>query len=587
MSKLKVDWDLEKYFYSSIKDELFLKDIETYKSKSDIFIEKYKGKISELDDLGFLSFLEELETLSIEIERVLIFLGFLSSLDTQNQEIQKEAARIDKMMADYSEKFIFIGEEYKLIGWRRFEAMSKMDLFNSFKNYLRNEGISIQYILSEPEEKVVIKLSTAYDNNLYEELVTSFEYKFKDKKISEDEVRILREDQDRETRKEAFKVLSQMYLQKQNQVVLGNLYSTVCKDNVATIELRKFETVISQRNISEELSDKTVETLLKNVSDNYSLYHSFLSKKAEILSLEKLETFDVFAPYPGEEDSGEITFEEGWKLYIDAIENVDPLLASFSEEMLREGRISVYPREGKASGAYAQYTKNLPEFVLLNWTNTSAAITTLAHELGHAFHGNLSKKQKNLVYSTPLTLAETASIFNETLMFEILLEKEQDKIIRNKLIFNRLDDIFSTIFRQVSYVLFEKRCHESFQKNEPLTYDDFNLMWAEETSKFFGQNINLDKDLIKHGWSSIPHIFHTPFYCYTYAFGNIISLNLYQTYKKSENKNEFIEKYHQLLSAGGSDTPENLLNSIFGIKFDENFYKLAFENIEELLQKLD
>ena len=585
MAELVTEWNLEKYFYSSIHDENLKKDLETYKSRSDAFIQKYKRNISNLSDDDFFLFLEEMDTLNLEIEKVLMYLGFVSSLDTQNQEVQKETARIHKMISEYGEKFLFIDEEFKLMGFKRFEALAALD--SPFKNYLRTTGVNLQYLLSQPEEKVIIKLGTAYSSNLYEELVTSFEFNFRGEKISEDEVRTLREDQDREKRKDAFKSLACVYLNKQNQIVLGNLYSLVCKDNVADVELRKYNTVMSQRNISEELSDETVDTLLKNVSENYLLYQKFLFKKAQILELDKLETYDIYAPFPVIEDVEGMPFEEGWELYKRTIEKIDPELAAFSDEMLSGGRISVYPKEGKTSGAYANYSQKIPEFILLNWSDSPGDVATLAHEMGHAFHGYLSKKQKALVYNTPLTLAETASIFNETLMFETLLEITESKEERNRLICNRLDDIFSTIFRQVAYVLFERRCHESFQRNEPLTFDDYNRMWAEEMKRLMGPDVNVDESLIKHGWSSISHIFQTPFYCYTYAFGNIISLNLYQNYKNSKDKEKFLNSYHEFLAAGGSDTPENLLKDIFDMKFDDSFYAIAFSNIDELIKKLD
>lgn len=585
--ELATEWNLEHYFYSSINDEKLKNDIELYKTEVESFIGKYKGNVSNLTEEDFLEFLEELDTLDLHIEKVSIYLNLLSSLDTQNQDVQKEIAKLNKLLSEYNEKFLFIDEEYKEIGWRRFEYMAGLGILFPFKNYLRTTGINLQYLLTEPEEKVAIKLGTAYSNNLYEELTSSFEFNFRGDIISEDEVRTFREDQDREKRLDAFKSLSSVYKNKQNQIVLGNLYSIICKDNVADVELRKYQTVMSQRNMSEELSDNTVNTLLENVSDNYKIYHKFLSKKAQILKLDKLETYDIFAPFPDLEDMEGMSFEAGWELYKNTIEKIDPKLAAFSDDMLLNERISVFPKQGKTSGAYAQYTQRLPEFVLLNWANSAGDVTTLAHELGHAFHGNLSKKQKGLVYHTPLTLAETASIFNETIMFETLLELAETKSEKNKLICNRLDDIFSTIFRQVAYVLFEKRCHESFQKNEPLTFDDYNRMWLEEMSKLLDSGINIEEDFIKYGWSSISHIFQSPFYCYTYAFGNLISLNLYQNYKNSSDKNDFLKKYHEFLSAGGSDTPENLLKNIFDMKFDESFYETAFSNINELIDKLD
>jgi len=587
MGELKKEWELDRYFYSGIDDVNIKKDIESWKNKCNSFIEKYKQKpISTLNESEFLEFLEESESVDIDIEKVGLYLFFMSSLDTQNQNIQKESTKLEKLYSEYSEKFLFIDEEYKKIGFEKLIKWSKLDIMKPFKNDFVVCANDLKYLLSEPEEKIYLKLSTASSMNLHEELTTSFDFNLNEKQLTEDEIKSLRESQDREKRKEAFKCLADVYLNKQNQVVLGNLYSLVCKENIADMELRGYNTVLSSRNISEELSDETVDFLLKTITSNYDIYHSFLEKKTKLLGLEKMEVCDVFAPYPSVEEEKKFSFEEGWKLYRDTLGKVDPVLDKFSSEMIEGGRISVYPKPGKSTGAYAQYTKNFPEFVLLNWADTLNDVTTLAHEMGHVFHGYLSKIQKEAVYETPLTLAETASIFNETLMFETLIDTIDSEEQKKKLICSRLDDIFGTIFRQVAYVSFEKKCHESFKNNEPLTFDDYNEMWAEETEKLYGPPVSKNRDMIKYGWASIPHIFGTPFYCYTYAFGNIISLNLYQKYKASKNKEEFIKKYHELLAAGGSDSPENLLRDIFNIEFNDDFYSLAFDNIKNLINKL-
>jgi oligoendopeptidase F len=588
MENFPVEWQLEKYFYSGLSDPQRKKDFEDYKQQCESFIKKYKGKIGIIKtDQEFFEFLEECDVLDNLMTKYGMYLGFLSSLDTQNQIIQKEDAKLNKFLSDNYESFLFVEEEYKQIGYEALMKFSESELLKPYKNSIIESANDLKYQLSEAEERVYIKLSSG--NNLFEELVTSFEFLFRGKKKSEDEIRTLRENADRDIRKEAFQILANMYLNKQNQITFGNLYSAVCKSNIADIELRKYPTVISQRNISEQVSDEAVESLLTNTTNAYSLYHKFLEKKRQLLKLDKMKVYDVFAPVNFFGDDAEdsiFTFEEGWKLYKDAIKDVDPLLSEYSDKMLYEGRISVYPKPGKTSGAYANYAQTIPSFVLLNWANSRGDVTTLAHELGHAFHGELSKIQKDAVYSTPLTLAETASIFNETLMFEALLESLQDDNEKKELILSRLDDIFGTIFRQVTYVSFEKKCHESFLRNEPLTFDDYNAMWLEEMKKLYGPDVEINEDMIKAGWSMIPHIFHTPFYCYTYAFGNIISLNIYENYKNAEDKKEFIAKYHKLLSAGGSDTPENLLNNIFGIKFDETFYSTAFSHIEKLINKL-
>lgn len=591
MSKFPTEWQLEKYFYSNLSDPQRQNDFENYLAKCDAFIVKYKGNIQNIKtDVELLEYLEEADVLDAPLTKYSLYLFYLFSLDTQNQLLQKEDEKMMKFYATHYEKFLFIDEEFKKIGYDALMEFSKSEILKSFKNDLIYTANGLKRQLSEAEEKVYLKMFSAQGGDLYEKLTTSFEFFFRGKQMTQDEVRTLRESPDREIRKEAFQVIADVYQNKQAQIVLSDLYSKVCKQNVVDMELRGYQTVVSQRNISEELSDGTVDTLLECVANAYPLYHKFLERKRQLLNLSKLHTYDIFAPvnFNGEKtDSEEIfTFEEGWELYKKAIDNVDPILSKYSDDMLQGGRISVFPKLGKSTGAFANYSKTTPSFVLLNWANTRNDVTTLAHELGHAFHGELSKKQKDAVYSTPLTLAETASIFNETLMFETILNEMEDDGERKELILNRLDDIFGTIFRQVAYVRFEKACHESFLKNEPLSVDDYDSLWTEEMKKLYGSDIEVEENLIKHGWSSIPHIFHSPFYCYTYAFGNIISLNIYENYKKAEDKKMFISKYHELLASGGSDTPENLLQNIFDIKFNETFYQTAFSHIEKLINLL-
>lgn len=587
MTSAKMEWQLDKYFYSGIKDEKIKKDLQVYKDKLEKFISDYENKIWTLSDEQFLQYLEGTEDMSKEIEIISTFLFLASSLDTQDQSLQKETTKLEKMLSDTEERLLFVDEEYKIMGFKSLERISQLEMMKSFKEYIRSEAETLRYLLSKLEEKVYIKLATASSSNLYEEVVTSLQFEFNGEKKTLDEILAQRESTDKHRRECAWNEVASVIKKKQNQIIFGNLYSLVCKGNVADVELRDLETVMKGRNISESISDETVNILLDTIQNNYGLFHRYLKVKAKFFGGDTLKVFDIFAPYPISTIEKKISFEEGWKLYRDTIEKVDPALGAFSDEMLNEGRISVYPKPGKTGGAYAMYSKFIPEFVLLNWTDTPGDVATLAHELGHAFHGNLSKVQKEAVYDTPLTLAETASIFNETIMFETLLETIDDKELKKKMISSRLDDIFGTIFRQIAYVNFEKRCHESFQNNEPLTYDDYNEMWLDEMKKLYGESVDINPELIKYNWIYISHIFESPFYCYTYAFGNIISLNIYQNYKDSDNKEEFIKKYHTLLAAGGSDTPENLLNDIFGIKFDDKFYQTAFKNIEDLIVKLE
>lgn len=586
MDKFLEDWCLSLYFYNGVDDPKINQDLNVFKTKCEDYIKTYDGKISSLSNEEFFTFLEVSDLLQTEEIKISMYFELMVSLNSHDQVVQKAIEKHNKIFSEYYSKLIFVDEEYKKIGYDVLIERSNIKIFEPFKNHLIARANDLKYMLKPDEEKVYIKLDNANNTNLYEELTSAFEFYFNNKKMSESEVLELRYHKNRAIRKRAFESIAKVYSTKANQIVLGNLYSIVCRQNIVDVELRGYKSVMSSRNLSEEVSDNTVNKLVEIVEKNYHLYHKFLKKKSAILGLDEMYIYDVSAPLPKEKGNQKYTFRNGWNLYQKTINKVDPLLAQFSSDMLIGGRMSIFPKPGKTSGAFAQYSKHTEQFVLINWTDSINDVFTMAHELGHAFHGHLSKAQTSSVYDTPLILAETASIFNETLMFETMLKEITSVDERRSVICDKLNDLFVTIFKQIAYTIFERRCHESFLKNQPLTYSDYNAMWMEEMQKLYGKNVKIDPNILQQGWSSISHIYDTPFYCYTYAFGNIISLNLYQNYKNTSDKNGFIKKYHKLLSSGGSDTPENLLYKIFKIKFDEKFYQTAFDNIEDLIKKI-
>jgi oligoendopeptidase F len=222
--------------------------------------------------------------------------------------------------------------------------------------------------------------------------------------------------------------------------------------------------------------------------------------------------------------------------------------------------------------------------VLLNWTNSYDDISTLAHELGHAVHGTLVKKQKRYNADYPLCFAETASIMNETILLNSFLKDNPEH--KEQYLLSYLEDMFGTIFRQIMYISFEYRAHKRYLDGEVLNHDDYSKMWEEETKEMYGDAVHYG-DYEFNGWSMIPHIFDSPFYCYSYAFGNILSIALYNMYSTSADKTVFVDKYKEFLSAGESDTPENLLK-IFELSYKEDFmYDNAFNYISDLLASLE
>ena len=375
---------------------------------------------------------------------------------------------------------------------------------------------------------------------------------------------------------------------------MGNIYSSVCKDSISEIKLRGFKGVMQQRNISEQVPDKAIETLLETVSENYSLYHRFVKIKAQILknkSLlgdyqrqdDKIDVEDLNAPITTKETN--IEFDKAKSIFLDTLKDFDSSFYDFSTQMFNEGRVDVYPKHGKMGGAFASYEKDFDSFVLLNYTGKLRDVSTIAHELGHATHGFLSQKQTHKVYHSGLCLAETASVFNEMLFFENFVKTLDDKQDKLSFMEARLSDIFATIFTQVMYTRFEKECHETFLAGKSLTYPDFNKLWNKYRKEYYGDqvviNVEADQD---SGWSSIPHFFKTPFYCYSYSFGNLLTFSLYQKYIED---NSFVDSYKEVLAAGGSKAPYDLL-----IKHDlditsKDFYLGGIKVIQRMLDEFE
>ena len=285
---------------------------------------------------------------------------------------------------------------------------------------------------------------------------------------------------------------------------------------------------MSKRNISEQLPDDVVDVLMSQVQKHLPLYQRFLAAKQKHLGVSELYGYDVGAPIYSIEKK--IPYEEACTMVLDMFGSFDVRFHDYAKAMIEEGRIDAFPKAGKRGGAFASYDKGVESFVLLNYTETINDVFTLAHELGHAIHGHLAQIQTSPVYDAPLVLAETASIFSENLLMQRIqatLSPEE----RLELLNQKLMDVFGSIHRQIMYVSFERRVHEYIHAGGEMTYRELNLWWDEESKKLSGTTITPILTPEKnYGWSSIPHIFSTPFYCYAYSFGMLTSLSLVQKY---------------------------------------------------------
>ena len=584
MKKIQTNWDLKRYFYSSLTDPKLKKDWNSLTNLTNKFIKKYEGKIKLFKAKDFIQYFKDQEKLRITLTQIAFYLNYSQSLNTQDPQVLKKLAEFQFLSTELSNKVLFINEEFKLLGAKKLMQYAKQ--LPEYENYLYQEAISLRYLLDEKTEFALNLKSQAGSNafvKLYNELTGSFVFNVAGKKMTDSEVRALRNNYSKKVRKQGLEAFQKVYNDDKIQITLSNAYKSVVRNNTSGVSLRKYNSVMSPRNLSEQLSDDVVDLLINEVKKSYPLYHRYLKLKAKVMKVKKIDYADIYAPLSKTEKK--FTFKESLDIYLTMIKNFDLEFYQYSLDLFNGGRVDVYPQKNKRGGAYCSYSKGFPSFVLLNFTGKLNDASTIAHEFGHAMHGHLSQKQKAEVYDAPLPLAETASVFNELMLSHNLLNKLNKK---EKVAFlaEKIEQVLATIHRQIQYVSFEKRVHETLFSGKDLSRQDLNMIWREETIHLMGKNVKFNVPAEKDAtWTSIPHIFHAPFYCYSYAFGNLLSFALYSNYEKEGVK--FVPKYKELLAAGNSLPPEKLLKK-YG--FDVNkkeFYQNGLDILKKMIDEFE
>jgi oligoendopeptidase F len=336
------------------------------------------------------------------------------------------------------------------------------------------------------------------------------------------------------------------------------------------------------RNIGNDVDDKTIESLLQVCRKNTGVFQKFFTQKAKMLGMKKLRRYDIYAPSTSKLKEKNYSYDKSVKLVFDSLGKFSPDLEKFARRVFDEKHVDSSVRTGKRDGAFCStLTPNLTPFVLVNFTGKSRDVFTLAHELGHAVHSIAAQKRSILVHDAPLPLAETASTFSELLLYDNISNEITDNE-KKIMLSEKIDDLYATIMRQSFFTIFEKEAHE--QIGNGTTIDEISKTYLKNLKEQFGNSVNLSDDFAIE-WSCIPHFYHTPFYCYAYSFGNLLALSLFQRYKKEGN--DFAPAYLSILSAGGSEKPETLLNE-YGLDIrSPKFWQEGFNYIKTQVKELD
>ena len=563
-------WDLSKFFNSSDELDKFCLDLQ---NRANEFKAKFSQNLSNLNANEFQNAMSEYEEILSGIGKIMSYAYLKFAKDTSTGAF---LAKYEEICAKIEEIVLFFEIEFNELN----SEIQNNFISNTpkFSYYLENLAKNKLHQLSFLEERILLRTANtgaSAFSRLFDESMARARFEFRGQSLKEEEILSKLSSDDREIRKEAAIALSQGL--KPMQHLLTYIYNMIKTDLKNSCELRGYEYGESSRHLSNQIEKSSVDALIKASENSFDLVSKFYDKKREILGFDKLYDYDRYAPLGGDE---KMEFDEAKSIVIKAFSEFSPLFGDLAKRAFDENWCDVYPDENKQAGAFSHSaSSDIHPFVLLNFTGRRRDLFTLAHELGHSIHQYLSYSVGYLNSHTPLTTAETASVFCEMLVFEYIknsVSKEQ----RVALLAGKIEDIFATLYRQINFTTFERRIH-SYEGE--ISSDEIDRIWLEESKKMFGDSLILN-DYYKIWWSYIPHFIHSPFYCYAYSYAQLLVLALFGLYKSGKCEN-FVEIYTKFLSLGGSKSPKELVG-MFGFDIDdEKFWNIGIDQVVNLVDE--
>lgn len=577
-------WSLNDLFPAPDSPELQVAFQELERQASEF--ETLRPSLNErLSADSFLEILDRLEAIHAQAHRLNAYAALYFAEDTQNPAALALLQRSEQFFAELSNRLLFFS-----LWWKELsdEAAAPYLAVAGDRRYWLEEMRHFKpHTLSEAEEKIInLKNVTGADalNTLYDTLTNRYVFRLKVdgkvQKLTRGELTLYVRHPDPRLRAAAYRELLRVY--GQDAPILGQMYQALARDwRNEQITLRRFSSPIAARNLANDIPDSVVDTLLEVCRQNAPLFQRFFRLKARWLGMKKLRRYDLYAPVG--ETERRVPFEQAVELTLDSFQQFHPQVAEAAGRVFRENHLDSEVRKGKRGGAFClTATPQLTPWVLVNYQGRMDDVSTLAHELGHAVHSLLAAHHSLFTFHPSLPLAETASTFGELLLVDRLLKEESDPTARRDLLFAQVDDAYATILRQAYFALFERQAHEMVQQGA--TLDELADAYMDNLREQFGEAVALS-DEFRWEWVSIPHIFNVPFYVYAYAFGQLLVLALYEQYRKEGEA--FKPRYLQLLAAGGSASPAQLLREAGVDIHQASFWQGGFDVVAGLIEQLE
>ena len=566
-------WDLTE-IYTDIKDPKIKEDLKNIRKISKEFLISWKDKIKNLNSNELVDCIEQYQNINEKIYKIGTHSNLIFATNMEDPEISRYNSTISDEVTDIFSSLIFVSLELSKISDDVFNKWMLSEKAKEWMPYLKILRKRNPFILDPLVEEILIEKSATGRSawvRLFDETSASLRFPFKKEMVSEAEILNYLSDPDPENRKMAGQSLSKIL--EKNKRILGMILNVISRDRYIEDNKRGFKRIVSSRNLDNDVEDEVVDALVKTVDEAMpKLTHRYYKWKAKQFGKTKLDWWDRNAPLPSSSDRS-IEWSEAKSIVLESFASFHPEISKLANLFFQNNWIDAEVRKGKASGAFAHPSiPSLHPYVLLNYQGKIRDVMTLAHELGHGVHQILAAKNGLLMAETPLTLAETASVFGEMLVFRKLLEDSNDKE-KKQLLAGKVEDMLNTVVRQIGFHQFEVKFHEARIKSE-LTPDEIGEIWMQTQSHAVGPYINLT-DEYKVLWGYIPHFVHTPFYVYAYAFGDSLVNALWYSYQNSD-KNAFAEKYLDMLSAGGTKGHNDLLKPFNLSAYDKSFWNKVF-----------
>lgn len=583
------NWNLDD-LYPGLDSTQYLNDCMRVASEAEAFEAAWKGKLGTEaakpngGDLG--KILRQYESLDETIGRIMSFAGLSYFADTSSPQLAKFYGDAQEKMTEVGSHLLFFTLELNKVDDAVIDAACAQNAeIAYYRPWLEDLRKDKPHQLDDRIEQLFLEKSIAGRaawNRLFDETMTALRFDVQGDVLALEATLNLLQDSDPERRRGASEALSKTF--KENLRLFTLITNTLAKDKEISDRWHIFDDVADSRHLANRIEPAVVNALSASVKDAFPrLSHRYYAMKARWLGMDQLNTWDRNAPLP-EAPKAEIEWHDARDIVLKAYQGFDPRMADVAGRFFENNWIDASLRPGKSPGAFAHPTvPSAHPYVLINYMGKPRDVMTLAHELGHGVHQVLAAKQGPLMSQTPLTLAETASVFGEMLTFRSMLDQTTDQRERKAMLAQKVEDMINTVVRQIAFYQFERKLHEARRRSE-LTSDEIGELWLSVQAESLGPAIKIS-DGYENFWTYIPHFIHSPFYVYAYAFGDCLVNSLYAVYRQSPDG--FQEKYFAMLEAGGTKHHGELL-APFGLDAsDPGFWSKGLSVIEDLINELE